>query len=124
MEENQQLEKISLKEVSDETRKGKAFVFIMPYGYAKCWCRTKGNISIIEFDLFPSWNLSPKVGEVLENEHKKYMDNNYVPKDYKKIGHVKYAGASLRFSVLKKDAEEWFEKVYSIINDKKNLVSP
>lgn len=115
----------TFEQVFNKSRNGQGKYILMPdNSVIRCRCTKKKQLATIDFDLYTdSFNrdLSPKMQDVLRNEHRAYILKHFEHSGYRDPVNCTFGNSSIRFDVLIAHAEEWFGKLYHILEDKKNL---
>jgi hypothetical protein len=96
-----------------------------PKGMIKCICKLSKKKATIDFDLVTdanNWNLSLQAQETLSREHKQYLDKTFSSSDFKNGIDCHFGKASIRFDILREDAEIMFQWIYSALSNNANLV--
>lgn len=88
----------------------------------RCQCSKRTQKATIFFDLFTracNHDLSKEAQERLYYNHLTYINENFTSAG-QTINSI-FSGNLIFFDVLTKDAEEWFRKIISTLNDASNL---
>lgn len=100
------------------------YVLMPDNSVIRCRCTKKKQLATIDFDLYTdsfNWDLSPKAQAALKNKHRAYILKHFEQSGYRGPINCTFGKTSIRFDVLIPHAEKWFDKLYNILKNKKNL---
>ena len=98
------------------------YIILKSNEIVRCQCIKKTQKATIFFDLFTracNHDLSKEVQERLYYNHLTYIDEHFTSAGHT-INSI-FSGNLIFFDVLTKDAEEWFRKIITLLNDASNL---
>jgi hypothetical protein len=91
----------------------------------KCECWKDHKKAAIAFDLYTrscNHDLAPEAQERLYNEHKAYIQSAFANAGYSGPIHCTFSATIIHFNVLPQDAETWFQKILTTLNNRSDMI--